>query len=75
MNYPEIMSTFYLLRLYKTQKSYSNAQLAADLSSFGWDWSEAYIAALFAGKQSLDESKKRFVELYLLDRYSKEELV
>jgi len=75
MNYPEIMNVTYLLQRYKTQKSYSNAQLATDLSAFGWDWSEAYIAGVFAGKQSLDESKKNFVNLYLLDRYSKEELV
>ena len=74
MNYPEILNLKYLLRLYKTKKSYSNAQLATDLTSFGWDWSEAYIAALFDGKAQLDESKKRFVELYLLDRYSKENL-
>ena len=75
MNYPEILNMVYLLRMYKTKKSYSNAQLATDLTAFGWDWSEAYIAALFVGNAKLDESKKRFVELYLLDRYSKEELV
>lgn len=74
MNYPEIMNVVYRLRLYKTQKSYSNAQLAADLTAFGWDWSEAYVASLFAGKAKLDESKKHFIELYLLDRYSKESL-
>jgi len=60
--------------MYKTKKAYSNAQLATDLTAFGWDWSEAYLASLFAGKAQLDESKKRFVELYLLDRYSKENL-
>jgi len=75
MNYPEIMSRFYLLRLYKTKKSYSNATLATDMSSFGWDWTEAFLAALFSGKAKLNESKKHFIELYLLDRYSKEELV
>ena len=75
MEYPEIMDRLYLLRLYKTKKSYSNAQLGADMTSFGWTWTESFLAGAFAGKQSLDESKKRFVELYLLDRYSKETLV
>jgi len=74
MDYPEIMDRIYLLRQYKDKKSYSNAQLATDLELFGWDWPEQYIAALFVGHARLDESKKRFVELYLLDRYSKETL-
>ena len=74
MNYPEIMDTTYRLRLYKTQKSYSNAQLATDLNLFGWDWPESYVASMFAGKSKPDESKKQFIDLYLLDRYSKESL-
>lgn len=75
MNFPVIMDRLYLLRLYKTKKSYSNAQLAADITDFGWDWSESYLARLFAGGLKLDESKKHFIELYLLDRYSKETLI
>jgi len=74
MDYPEIMNVVYRLRLYKTQKSYSNAQLATDLTAFGWDWPESYVAALFVGNAKPDESKKHFIELYLLDRYSKETL-
>jgi len=74
MNYPEIMNVVYRLRLYKTQKSYSNAQLATDLTLFGWTWPESYVASMFAGKSKLDEEKKHFIELYLLDRYSKESL-
>lgn len=72
MNYPEIMDRLYLLRLYKSKKSYSNTQLAADMTVFGWTWTESYLATLFAGRSKLDESKKHFIELYLLDRYSKE---
>jgi len=74
MNYPEIMNVVYRLRLYKTQKSWSNAQLATDLEAFGWTWPESYVAALFVGNIKPDESKKHFIELYLLDRYSKESL-
>jgi len=75
MNYPEIMNALYLLRIYKTQKSYSNATLATDMSGFGWTWTEAHIASLFAGKSKLDKSKSEFIKLYLLDRYSNETLV
>lgn len=74
MNYPEIANTLYLLQMYKTQKSYSDAQLATDLTLFGWDWNESYITSLFAGRVKLDESKENFIKLYLLDRYSKETL-
>lgn len=74
MNYPEIMNPVYRLRLYKTQKSYSNAQLATDLESFGGTWPESYIASLFVGNAKPDEEKKHFFDLYLLDRYSKETL-
>ena len=75
MNYPEIMSTLYLLRLYKDKKSYSNATLATDLTAFGWTWTEAHLASLFTGKSKLDENKIEFIKLYLLDRDSKETLV
>ena len=74
MDYPEIMNVVYRLRLYKTQKSWSNAQLATDLESFGGTWPESYVASLFVGNAKPDETKKHFIELYLLDRYSKEEL-
>ncbi len=72
MNYPVIMDRLYLLRMYKSQKSYSNAQLAADMILFGWDWNESYLESLFAGRLRMDENKKHYIELYLLDRYSKE---
>jgi len=72
MNYPKIMDTLYLLRTYKTQKSYSDATLATDLTAFGWTWTESYLASLFAGRQKLDENKTEYIKLYLLDRYSKE---
>ena len=75
MNYPEIANTLYLLQMYKTQKTYSDATLATDLSAFGWDWNESYITSLFAGRVKMDESKENFIKLYLLDRYSKETLV
>ena len=74
MNYPSIMDTTYLLRTYKTQKSYSDATLATDLSTFGWTWTESYLTSLFAGRVKLDESKENFIKLYLLDRYSNETL-
>ena len=75
MNYPEIMNALYLLRIYKTKKSYSNATLATDLTAFGWNWNEALLASLFAGRVKLDKSKSEFIKLYLLDRYSNETLV
>lgn len=75
MNYPEIMDVLNLLLMYKTQKSYSNATLATDLSAFGWTWTESYLTSLFAGRMKLDESKENFIKLYLLDRYSGETLV
>ena len=75
MNYPEIMNALYLLRMYKTKKSYSNATLATDMDLFGWDWPESYLASVFAGRLKLDKNKSEFIKLYLLDRYSKETLV
>jgi len=75
MEYPEIMNALYLLRMYKTKKSYSNATLATDLTAFGWTWTEAHIASLFAGHMKLDKNKSEYIKLYLLDRYSKETLV
>ena len=73
-NYPQILDTLERLRLYKSQKVYSNTQLAADMTDFGWTWSESYVASLMAGRKKLDEHKKLFVNKYLLDRYSQETL-
>jgi|GEM_PF-2963074 len=75
MNLPKIQNALYRLRVYKTQKSYSNSTLATDLTSFGGAWSESYIAALFAGRKKVTAEQAIFVNKYLLDRYSKESLV
>ncbi len=75
MNYPEIPNALYLLRIYKTQKSYSNATLATGMTAFGWTWTEALLASLFKGHMKLDKNKSEYIKLYLLDRYSKETLV
>jgi len=75
MSLPKIQNALYRLRVYKTQKSYSDAQLATDLTLCGGAWSESYIAALFAGKKKIASEQALFVNKYLLDRYSKESLV
>ena len=75
MNYPEIMDTTYRLGLYKAQKSWSNAQLSADMIAFGWqEWTEGYLESLFAGRVKADEENREYMNLYLLDRYSREAL-
>lgn len=76
MNYPEIMDTTHRLGIYKHQKSYSNAQLSADMILFGWQrWTEGYLESLFAGRAKIDDETQEYINLYLLDRYSREELV
>ena len=75
MSLPKIQNALYRLGVYKTQKSYSNSVLAIDLTLFGWTWSEAYVAALFAGKKKVTAEQALFINKYLLDRYSKESLV
>jgi len=75
MSLPKIQTALYRLAVYKTQKSISNSALAIDLTSFGWQWSEAYVSALFAGKKKITSEQALFINRYLLDRYSKESLV
>ncbi|MBA7471409.1 hypothetical protein ES707_06715 [subsurface metagenome] len=74
MNFPKIMDTLHLLRVYKTQKSWTDAQLAASMTAFGWDWNESYLTSLFAGRLKLDENKKEYIKLYLLNSYRQESI-
>jgi len=75
MNQPEIKDAVELLRRYKTQKSWTDAQLATSMTTLGWTWSEVLIAALFRGTMKPSEEKKEYIKRYLLSRYYVETLV
>ncbi len=74
MNQPEIKDAVELLRRYKTQKSWTNAQLATSMTTLGWTWSEVLIAALFRGTMKPSEEKREYIKRYLLSRYNVETL-
>ena len=74
MNQPEILNVIELLGRYKTQKSYSNAQLAANMTSFGWEWGETFVSDLFAGKSKATPGQAEHIKRYLLTRYYESEL-
>ena len=75
MNQPEIKDAVQLLRRYKTQKSWTDAQLATSMTTLGWTWSGVLIAALFRGTMKPSEEKKEYIKRYLLSRYYVENLV
>jgi len=74
MNQPEILNTIELLRQYKAQKGYSNAELAVDMTLLGWQWLEAFVADLLAGKKKPTAQQNEYIRRYLLDRYYSETL-
>jgi len=75
MNQPEIKDAVELLRRYKTQKSWTDAQLATSMTAFGWTWTETHVAALFRGTMKPSEEKCEYIKRYLLSRYYVETLV
>lgn len=75
MNQPEIKDAVELLRRYKTQKSWTNAQLATSMTTLGWTWSEVLIATLFRGTMKPSEEEREYIKRYLLSRYYVETLV
>ena len=75
MNQPELMNEVELLRRYKAQKNWTNAQLATSMTAFGWTWTEVYIAALFKGTMKPSEDKREYIKRYLLSAYEDETLL
>lgn len=74
-NYPADVATHVeRLRKYKNQKSWTNTQLAADMESFGWDWTVGRIDLLLSGRVTLSDEHKVFVEKYLAWAYWSESL-
>ncbi|MBA7610237.1 hypothetical protein ES703_17444 [subsurface metagenome] len=74
MNMPELLNTIELLRMFKSQKNYSNADLTENLTAFGWTWVESYVADLLAGKKKPTAQQNEYIKRFLLDRYYGEEL-
>lgn len=64
-----------LLQRYKMQRGYTDAQLAADMTRFGWGWTKSYVIAILAGNARLREEEQEFIRRYLLTRYGGETLV
>ena len=74
MNQPEIKDAVELLRRYKTQKSWTDAQLATSMTTLGWTWTEGFVAALFRGTIKSSEEGREYIKRYLLSRYYVETL-
>lgn len=74
MNQPEILNEVELLRRYKAQKGYSNAQLATDMTLLGWTWLDAFVAGLLAGRRKPSAEQNEYIRRYLLTRYCDETL-
>lgn len=74
MNQPEIKDAVELLRRYKTQKSWTDAQLATSMTAFGWTWTEMHIVGLFRGTMKPSEEEREYIKRYLLSRYYVENL-
>jgi len=75
MNQPEIKYAVELLRRYKTQKSWTDTQLATSMTAFGWTWTETHVATLFRGTMKANEEEREYIKRYLLSRYYIETLV
>ena len=74
MNQPEIKAPIELLRRYKTQKSWTDAQLATSMTALGWTWGEEFVATLFRGTMKPSEEQCEYIKRYLLSRYYVETL-
>lgn len=74
MNQPEIKDPIQLLRRYKTQKSWTDAQLATSMTVLGWTWTETFVANLFKGTMKPSEEQGEYIKRYLLTRYYVETL-
>lgn len=71
---PLLKDELTLLRRYQQQKSWTDAQLATDMTAYGWTWNEANVAALMIGRMALSDRQKGFVRNYLLNSYYDETL-
>ena len=56
------------LRSYQVKANLSNAQLATDMTAFGWTWNENNVELLLKGKLTLSDREKEFVKNYLLQK-------
>ena len=74
MNVPEILHAVELLRRYKAQKGYTSAQLATNMTSWGWTWTETFVDDLLEGRAKPSEEQREFIRRYLLTRYYSETL-
>ena len=71
---PALLDPLTLLRRYQQQKSWSNAQLATDMTAYGWTWNTHNIDILMKGIIKLSDHQKEFVKNYLLNSYHDEAL-
>ena len=74
MNQLEIINEVELLRHYKAQKAWTDAQLATSMTATGWTWTETFVAGLFAGTLKPNEEQREYIKRYLLDAYYGETL-
>lgn len=74
MQLPALKDELTLLRRYQQQKGWTNAQLATDMTAYGWTWNEPNVEALMNGKLVLSDKEKGFVRNYLLNSYYDETL-
>lgn len=71
---PALLDPLTLLRRYQQQKAWTNAQLATDMTAYGWTWNEVNVAQLMLGRLKLSDHEKEFVKNYLLNSYYDETL-
>lgn len=69
MNQPNVLDEVELLRRYRTQKSYSDAQLGAEMTAIGGEWTSTYLAKVFAGKARPGEEQREFFRRFLSIKY------
>lgn len=66
---PKICNEGRCLKNYEKKKKFTHAQLAADMTAYGWQWTENHIADILGGKVAVSDEHKEFFRRYLLTRY------
>jgi len=66
---PQVFDEIELLRRYRTQRSFSDAQLATDMTAIGWSWTESYLGQLFKGTKKPGTEQREFIRNFLAIKY------
>lgn len=68
-NFPNIPETIDMLKRHRDKHGYTNAQLASNMTTFGWTWNETRVADLISGRSKLTADDEAFIKLYLLQEF------